>query len=274
MWEGLGYYSRVRHLHAAAKQIVEQFNGELPDTREALTTLPGFGPYTIHAVLSFGFQKRALAMDGNVLRVLARYFLIEENVGRSSVRRKIEQLGEQLLDAKKPWVSAEGLIELGALLCLPKPKCEDCPLQSRCLAFQQHKAEVLPIKNEEKPIQILKRTVFVIQYQEWVLVQKGLQGRVMADLYEFPYVERTEGSAEDQARKFYGGALQRVKPLKQRMHTFTRYKAYLFPLCLQAVQQREIAGYEWRRASELEALPFSSGHRKIADELLTVAVKR
>ena len=268
-WEGLGYYSRARNLHAAAGQIVEEFGGEIPDTKEALRSIRGFGPYTTNALLSFGFQKRALAVDGNVLRVLSRFFLIEENISQSAVRRKIEEKGEILLDLQKPWVTAEALIELGATVCLPKPRCEDCPLKAECFAFRSGKAESLPIKNEEKGTTLLQRVVFIIEHHGEVLVKKGEKGKVMADLYEFPYIEMEKGDILDQARAFYGGALKWVKKLKERQHTFTRYKARLFPVWLRSDIQNPLSGYEWISVRRLAELPFSSGHRKIAHELTT-----
>jgi A/G-specific adenine glycosylase len=145
-WEGLGYYSRARNLHRGAQQMVESFGGEVPSDREALMSIKGLGPYTIGAILSFGFQKRAAAVDGNVTRVLARYFSIEENVGRQSVKRLIGEKAEAILDEREPWVTAEALIELGATVCTPKPFCELCPLQKSCLG--KDKAESLPIKHD------------------------------------------------------------------------------------------------------------------------------
>ena len=273
-WEGLGYYSRARNLHAAAKQIVEEFDGELPQTREALLSIRGFGSYTVGAVLSFGFQKRAAAVDGNVLRVLSRYFAIEENVCRPSVRRGIEERAEGLLDLQRPWVTAEALIELGATLCLPKPKCEACPLREGCLAHQRGIAESLPIKSPEKEITQLQRRVFVLEAEGRVLVKRGEKGKVMADLYEFPYVEKGGEGALASAQALYGGYLEWGEKLTERSHTFTRYKAFLSPCWFKAEERKEIAGCEWVSFAQLSELPFSSGHRKIANEVVSSASAR
>src|SRR5690606_18743028 len=128
-WEGLGYYSRARNLYAGAQQIVQEFKGEFPKTRADLEKIQGIGPYTIGAILSFGFQQRAAAVDGNVTRVLARYFLIETNVCKQPAKRLIQEKAESVLDEKEPWVTAEALIELGATICVLNPKCSDCPLK-------------------------------------------------------------------------------------------------------------------------------------------------
>ncbi len=256
-WEGLGYYSRARNLHAGAREIAERFGGEIPDRKEDLESIRGLGPYTVGAILSFGFHKRAAAVDGNVVRVLSRYFLIEENVSKAAVKRELQARAERLLDEKEPWVTAEALIELGATHCAPRPRCEGCPLQSGCKAFSERKAEALPIKNEEAKTIELDRIVFWIEAEGKVLVRKGEAGRVMADLYEFPYTEeRTEN--------FRLGFKQWrvIRRLPEVTHTFTRFKAYLKPFMVRA-EMREVAGHIWIEKERLHELPFSSGHRKI-----------
>lgn len=269
LWEGLGYYTRARNIHAAAKQIVEQFEGEIPDTREQLMSIHGFGPYTVGAVLSFGFQKRAVAIDGNVLRVVSRLFLIEENVCKSSVRRKIEEKAEALLDLQRPWVTAEALIELGATICLPKPRCDACPLKEKCLASRDGRAEALPIKNEEKQVIYLHRTVFVFENNGWVLLKRGEKGRVMADLYEFPYWDQKE-EALDRAESFFNGNFTFIQKLKRQSHAFTRYKAHLSPYLFRVEERICHFGCEWVLVSRLSELPFSAGHRKIANEVANI----
>ncbi len=188
-WEGLGYYSRARNLHAAATEIVERFSGDIPSSYEELMSIRGFGPYTAGAVLNFGFHKKAIAIDGNVLRVISRYFLIEERVDRTSARRLIEDKVDSLLNGDRPWIVAEALIELGATVCLPKPRCEMCPLQESCLARKMNKAELLPLKKiKEKTVQLF-RFVMIFEHEGHVLVKKRDRNEVMADLYEFPYIE-------------------------------------------------------------------------------------
>lgn len=253
-WEGLGLYSRARNLHKASAVIVEEFGGEIPNTKEALLSIHGFGPYTAGAILSFAFQKRAVAVDGNVMRVISRYFCIEEDISKSATRKKIEEKTEELLCSTSPWTTSEALIELGATICTPKPKCEACPLQEKCLGKQI--AAYLPIKKQEKPIEHLFRQVHVIECNGFVLVKKGLKGKVMQDLYEFPYIE----GPKVKMKHFPG-----KKALPPCSHTFTKYKAHLFPFLIQ--QKRKTPG-TWVEISQLSNLPFSSGHRKILTDLL------
>jgi A/G-specific adenine glycosylase len=269
VWEGLGYYSRARNLHAAARQIVEQFGGEIPDTKESLLSLQGFGPYTTNAVLSFGFHRRAVPLDGNVLRVMTRYFSIAESIEKPAVRRSVEQCADGILDLHTPWVTAEALIELGALICTPRPQCPLCPLQAGCLAYREGKAEVLPIKRAREAITLLQRTVFVIEWQGWVLIKKQEAKKIMADLYEFPFFEQgCEECTMD------GMELRVIRPLTRRSHTFTRYKALLFPLWMEAKEKYPSTSHEWVFRDCLAQLPFSAGHRKIADEWMKVSCQR
>jgi len=240
-WEGLGYYSRARNLHAAAKQISEQFCGEFPFDRKELETIRGLGPYTIGAILSFGFRKRAAAVDGNTTRVLSRYFCVEENVCKQATKRKIQELAENLLDEKEPWVTAEALIELGATICTPKPRCPDCPLQSNCSAYRQCKAALLPIKNQEPETVVLFRAVAIIESEGKILLRKGSPGQVMADLYEFPYFEMGDEKwglrkLMREIKKNWGITVENCEKLTEVQHTFTRYKAHLFPERFQALK--------------------------------------
>lgn len=267
-WEGLGYYSRARNLHRGARQIVENFGGEIPSRREDLESIQGLGPYTVGAILSFGFRQRAAAVDGNVARVLARFFLIEENISKQAVKRAIAERAEALLDAKEPWVTAEGLIELGALVCAPKPRCANCPLQGQCQAFRHNRAEALPIKNSEKEVTDLRRVVVLVEVDGQVLVKKGEAGKVMADLYEFPYFEMDKGQWSERkviqaVRERLGLKTGFVEKLQQVTHTFTRYRARLYPIRLKGDAMPEIEGHRWIAKERLAELPFSSGHRRI-----------
>lgn len=263
-WEGLGYYSRARNLHAAAKQIVKEFEGKIPEDPELLAKIRGLGPYTIGAILSFAFRKKAAAIDGNVSRVLSRYFSLEENIQKAGPKKKLEELALESLEEKEPWVTAEAWIELGATLCAKKPECEKCPLQEGCLGYQTGKAEYLPIKSEAPPVTKLFRTVFLLEVEGYLLVKKQEKGQIMADLYEFPYVEKLSF--------FKTFPLKKLKLVK---HSFTRYLAHLHPYhglwqtrdevfrFLQSYGINISQGYCWMEVQELKNLPFSSGHRKI-----------
>ncbi|MFI5333961.1 MAG: A/G-specific adenine glycosylase [Chlamydiales bacterium] len=265
-WEGLGYYSRVRHIHQAARFLVENHGGKLPSDLEMLAKIKGVGPYTQGAILSFAFHKKAAAVDGNVLRVLARYFLIEEELG--SARKKIQGLTEKLLPAEEPWVVMEALIELGALVCQKKPICQECPLKESCLAHLHKKTERIPLKAKRPASTHLFRSVGIVVCENKLLVGRVRGRKVMADLYEFPYVE--VASVRD-APKVLQTLIQEDLKIRSRFsfslspiqHTFTRYHATLFPSVWRAEKEVFVQDYEWKTQEELKSLPFSSGHRQI-----------
>lgn len=260
LWEGLGYYSRARNLHEGAKFLVEHHNGQLDP--KILAQVKGLGPYTIGAILSFAFHQKAVALDGNVARVISRFFCIEEPIDIPSVQKRLREKVEEILPDTEAWIMMEALIELGATVCTRRPACALCPLQEDCRAFHLGKAELLPNKKERPSITLLEREVLLINHQEAFLVQQHHGKKVMSGLYEFPYVDR------GQAHTFYPSPLQHRKNLKNLVHTFTRYKSQLFPSLWIAEERREIGGFEWLPLEKLGALPFSSGHRQILKFLL------
>jgi A/G-specific adenine glycosylase len=288
MWEGLGYYSRARNLHAAAQFLVEHHHGELPSDREVLLEIKGLGPYTIGAILSFAFHKRAAAVDGNVIRVLTRYFGIDEDVHRSATLKKIWEIAEGVLPESEPWLVVEGLIELGASVCKKQPQCWSCPLSRGCFAFQEGAQEELPKKGKKGGTTILHRSVYVIVCEGSLLLRKGARGKVMADLYEFPYLEQRECQGDalnsSQAGPKCSGCLapaepifelravcefpfpfaaKKVKNLPEVEHGFTRYRAKLYPAVWRAFEREAVAGHEWICMSQVHEYPFSAGHKKI-----------
>lgn len=263
LWEGLGYYARARGLHEGAKFLVAHHQGKLPADPRILAQVKGLGPYTIGAILSFAFHQKAAALDGNVARVMSRFFCIEQPIDAPAVQKELRQKVEEILPDTEPWVIMEGLIELGAKVCLRKPDCNACPLMDECRAFHLGKADELPKKKQRVQITSLEREVFVIYHKGTFLVQKHQGKKVMSGLYEFPYFSRDERPAS-----FYPSKLHHLRKLKTVVHTFTRYKSQLFPTLWIAEEMREIDGFEWLTAEGLSKRPFSSGHRQILKQLL------
>ncbi len=267
-WEGLGYYSRARNLHMAANKVVTYHSGQLPGSFEELLKIPGIGPYTAGAILSFAFHQKAAAVDGNVARVISRLFSIEEEIGKSAVQNRIRTVVLDLLPEHEPWIVMEALIELGATICMKKPLCDQCPLQEDCLGFQKGKAERLPNRGKKTAIIQLSRFVPVIEHQGFYLIQKGEKGKVMADLYEFPYLEGKRTISIAKLEEKFGLQLVLSQKLKAVNHTFTHHLAHLYPALFSAKQRKEVASFSWFSKEELAQLPFSSGHRRILYQLL------
>lgn len=270
MWEGLGYYSRARNLHKGAQEVMSRYSGILPQEEPLLRTIPGIGPYTAAAILAFAYNLRAAPVDANILRVISRYLAFEEDVGKESSKKTITNFVLSILPKVDPGVIGEALIEIGALVCKKKPACSSCPLSSSCLSYRNGLQSLIPRKKEREKTITLYRLVGIIEHEGEYLVTRGEAGRVMAGLYEFPYVELTslqiplEGlSLEEVKSKMearVGVKLTLVERKEQEEHGFTRYKAYLFPYLFQA--EKRTLGI-WKKNSDLAELPFSSGHKKI-----------
>lgn len=268
-WEGLGYYSRARNLHQGAKVVLEKHGGILPSTHAELLNIKGLGEYTVGAILSFAFQKRAAAVDGNVLRVIARLTGLEEDIALGKTKKHIHTLCENFLPERAPWEIAEALIELGALVCTKKPSCAKCPLRASCKAFQTGKTDVIPYKSVKVKREKLTRTVVVIASNEGYLIRQVPPGEIMEGLFEFPYFEG-EGEPLDVAKLVaaqYAIQVDFEASMGVVRHGFTRYQATLVPLRFRAMESGAIKDHQWVKMEELVKLPFSSGHRKIFQEL-------
>jgi len=204
LWEGLGYYSRARRLHKGAQMIVADYKGEIPSSQEELKTIKGLGPYTIGALRSFAFRLKDTAVDGNVLRVASRYFLLEEDISKPKTVAAIRSLIFSVLPEKKHYVFNEALIELGATICKKKPLCHLCPLKTTCEAYKQGKEQQLPIKKNSTKCIKKERIVPLFLSQDAVLIQKGSLGKVMEGLYYFPYYDKEKSNEISKLEKKRG----------------------------------------------------------------------
>jgi len=263
LWEGLGYYSRARHLHEAAGFLVQRHGGELPSDPKLLQEIKGLGPYTIGAIRSFAFKERSAAVDGNVIRVLSRFFAISAEIDQK-VTRKITALAEEMLPEKEPWLVTEGLIELGALICTKEPSCQECPLRDRCTGFRHGLERKLPNKKKRVETTFLRRSLAIVECGGYFLLVKGERGQVMSDLYEFPYLPHEETSFEKLTADFaalLGISLKFQKAYPTEQHSFTRYRVTLFPYHFRAETLHEKGN--WVEQDRLHTLPFSSGHKRV-----------
>ena len=275
-WEGLGYYSRARYLYAGACQIVEQFKGIFPDNEKELSQIKGIGPYTVGAIRSFAFHQRAPAVDGNVIRVLARYFLIEDDIVKPKVIQHIREVATDILPENESWIVSEALIELGATICTRKPQCEKCPIRKCCRAYSHGAAARLPYKSTKIKIVPLYRSVALLRWNDHWLVQRGQKGAIMSDLHEYPYLEtQKEGISESELANVIE-AMFRCRTvcegtLPEVSHSFTKYNVRLRPVQFRCVDESMPvvdAPYRWYTEEELSKLAFSSGHRRIRLEIL------
>ena len=187
VWEGLGFYRRARHLHAAAKAIVEQYGGSVPASYEDLATLPGIGPYTAGAVASIAFGKPVPAVDGNVVRVIARLFRIREDVSNAPTRRQIGELAAQLVSPDVPGAFNQALMELGATICTPtSPACDRCPLEGQCMARLAGEERRIPLSRERQPTRIVPVAFALIESRGRVLLVRRQTAELLGGLWALP----------------------------------------------------------------------------------------
>jgi A/G-specific adenine glycosylase len=267
-WEGLGYYSRARHLHEGAQYLVKHWGGQLPAEEDKLKKIKGLGPYTIGAILSFAFHQKKAAVDGNVLRVLTRYFGLPDDISKASTVNKLRQLAQALLPDDEPWVMNEALIELGATICQRKALCHLCPLQLSCKGFKQGLVDSLPVKSKGAATEHLYRAVAIVQSDSHYLVKRGTKGKIMSDLYEFPYFEATPGGLtpeqlQDTLQRNYALKVDYKQLLPEVTHSFTRYQVRLYPIWFLCEELSVVDHLEWLSITQLQQLAFSSGHRHL-----------
>lgn len=237
LWEGMGYYTRARNLKKAAQQIMQEYNGILPHTTEELVHLPGIGSYTAGAIASIAYGECVPAVDGNVLRVLARYFGIKDDIRNPKTKEAIEQILEILYQTKQSKLQGEnvrylnqGFMEIGALVCVPngKPKCTACPLKKNCYAYTHHKTASLPYRSSLKQRTMVERTLFIIRDGSSFLIQKRPNHGLLAGLYEFigtdAYVTKKEAI---QIMQSYGFDVLQIKTLPQAKHIFSHVEWHM-----------------------------------------------
>ena len=194
LWSGLGYYSRARNLHRAAMLVMERHAGQLPGTEAELRELPGVGPYTAAAIAAIAFGQRALAVDGNVLRVLARLFAVAEPIDRPAVREKLRTAGLPLVPSERPGDFAEALMELGALVCVPgKPRCSACPVSGWCAAREQQLQEVIPLRLPRRPKRVVQLACAAALRAGEVLLVRRAAGTLLAGTWALPAEDVTGG---------------------------------------------------------------------------------
>ena len=194
LWEGLGYYSRARNLQKAAKEIVASYGGELPADYEALKKLPGIGEYTAGAIASIAFGIPVPAVDGNVLRVLARLTACDQDVTASKTRKELTALAASLVPRDRPDVFNQALMELGERVCVPNtmPYCDKCPIRAFCAVAGMEAAAHLPMRAAKKPRRIEEKTVLVLLSDEQprrVLLRRREETGLLAGLWELPSLE-------------------------------------------------------------------------------------
>jgi A/G-specific adenine glycosylase len=289
LWEGLGYYTRVRNLQKAAQVIVAN-GGRFPEKFDAVLALPGIGRYTAGAICSIAFNQPAPILDGNVIRVLTRIFGIAENPKEKKTNARLWQLAEELVSHAKTQdsqrniipafaVSAalrennscsflnQSLMELGALVCTPRnAQCLICPVKKLCVAFKENRVDELPNLGKREASTARHFLAFAVEVDGKFLVQQRPAGVVNAHLWEFSNVEVTGTKPEAKAifQKFFGVEPKTIQPLRTVKHSITRYRITLEAFSVSLEKRPMKANGRWLAPEDFDSVAFASAHKKLA----------
>jgi A/G-specific adenine glycosylase len=277
LWEGLGYYSRARNLHRAAKRVHKELEGCVPDTLEDILQLPGIGRYTAGAILSIAFDQPLPVLDGNVKRVLSRLFALKENGGTTASENRLWALAGELLPQKRCGDFNQSLMELGATVCLPRnPMCLLCPLASLCEACKKNAQEDYPPARRRAPSKKIEVSAAVIHRNGKTFIQQRPHKGLMGGLWEFPGGKREPHESNEEClvreiREELGVDVIIREKLMTIKHSYTQFRVTLnvFACGLKKGRLKPTQCEQWRwvRSEELHRFTFPSANAKIVDYL-------
>jgi len=277
LWEGLGYYARARNLHRAAQIVVEEYGGQLPQSRDELLKIPGIGPYTVGAILSIAFGQPEPVLDGNVRRVMSRLLLIEDDPRRPQVEREILDELRQLISTDAPADFNQALMELGATICVSKsPRCLICPVARECQALAAGRQFDLPLKPKRPSRPHHHVAVGLIWRNDWLLISRRPSDGLLGGLWELPGGKQ-EGneSLEECLRREVGEELGIEVAVDRHLVTVEHGYSH-FSVTLHAFEcrwlsgtpkNRETSDYAWIPFENLRDYPLPRGTTKILDAL-------
>jgi A/G-specific adenine glycosylase len=260
LWQGLGYYSRARNMHKTAKIIAEK--GFFPNNFKDLKKLPGIGDYTAAAVASFAFGEAVAVLDGNVFRVLSRYFGIENDISSPEGKKFFAQIAQIQLDKKRPDLYNQAIMEFGALHCKPSvPLCDSCPIRLKCFAFAEKKQEFLPVKAKKIAVKERFLHYFLVEHDGKFLLKKRAKDGIWEGLYDLPFREENEEkniafllqNFSDAEKYFYT-----FRKIGEILHILTHQKLriFYFYIGLKNLEKpEEWAKYDFFTLDEIEKLP-------------------
>lgn len=278
VWEGLGYYSRARHLHAAAQQLVAEHGGRLPQSAAALRALPGIGPYTAGAIASIAFGERTPALDGNVIRVLSRLFDLAADVTETATKKELWRLADSLVPETRPGDYNQALMELGQRICVPAaPACHRCPLRDLCLARACGTQLERPVRPPRRNTPHYDVVAGVIYRDDgaFLIARRPPQG-LLGGLWEFPGGKQEDGESLAEAlrreiREELAMEISVGRPLGAIKHAYTHFRITLHAFQAQHVagapQHIGVDGHAWVTLDDLDAYAFAVTDRKIIDIL-------
>ena len=277
LWEGLGYYSRARNLLKAARLVVDQFNCKVPNTLKEIMALPGVGLYTAGAILSIAYKKKIPVLDGNVKRVLSRFFLLKENGVSTASQKLLWQTAEKILPCKRVGDFNQALMELGSTVCSKtKPDCLFCPFQNYCQANTKGEQHLYPPPKPKISAKKIEASVGVISRNGKIYIQQRLKNGLMAGLWEFPggkieLMESPEECLIREIREELGVEIQIQNKLMIIKHSYTQFRVTLHVFKCRSLKGKIKAvrcqQWKWVYPALLTKFPFPAANKRIVDSL-------
>ena len=270
LWQGLGYYSRARNLHACAQRVVAEHGGRVPADVETLLDLPGVGRYTAGAIASLAYGTRAPILDGNVMRVLCRIDQFETDPRQREMQLRLWRRAEEILPEGRVGDFNSALMELGATVCTPKnPQCLLCPVRAHCQAAAAGVQDRIPLPKKSKATPLYRRQVLCVRRGERYLIQQRPAKGRWAGMWQFKTLEANGRSMTQDRLEFGVAALRKLGVIR---HALT-HRRYEFQAWTAEYQGAPLAGQIWVTLAELDAYPLPKPHVRIA-ELLRAGVSR
>lgn len=281
MWEGLGYYSRARNMHKAAQEVVSEYNSEFPDTYGELLNLKGIGPYTAAAISSIAFNRKQAVLDGNVIRVLSRYFGIKDDVRRSKVKKEIQEIADTLIPEENPGDFNQSVMELGATVCTPKnPACGSCPLSIDCIAYKSAETEIIPYKSPKKKIPHHQIGVGMITNDKGeLLIALRPEEAMLGGLWEFPGGKKEKGeqlpqTVQRELNEELGVRVDVGEKFMELKHAYSHFKitlhAYWCTINSGTPEPKSSTELNWVTLDEIDDYPFPKANKVLIEKLLTL----
>ena len=266
MWEGLGYYSRARNLHEAAKQVVADFDGKVPNNVKEISQLKGVGPYTRGAILSIAYDMPEPAVDGNVMRVMSRVLDIEDNISEAKTKKLFEAIMREVVSEEDPSSFNQGLMEIGALICSPKkPACLHCPLREYCKAFETGLVDQLPVKGKQKKQKVIDYYAVILKNEDGqvAIVQRPSKG-LLANMWQFPMIPKENVRVNDWLENDYHVPMQLSEELGHVKHVFSHliWNLHIYEANVTWTEENK-KSFTFVNIADLDAYPFSVSHQKI-----------
>ena len=227
LWSGLGYYARARNLHRAARKVVSEYGGRFPDSVDEIEEVPGVGRSTAAAIATFAFGRRAAILDGNVKRVLARCYGVEGWPGEREVEAKLWRLAQRMLPKDDVGVYTQALMDLGATVCIRKPRCDVCPVRGRCVARRENRAHELPAPRPRRAVPLRNATWLLLLHHQQVLLERRPGAGLWGGLWTFPVASNAGYAA--QAREL-GCEISSARELEPLEHGFTHFRLRIQPV--------------------------------------------